>query len=689
MKVSVSGVEVLDLLRWGKEKEVQTKRGPRLLSKAKPKQGDPFWELWRSDPGPLKAVGVSVSRDQKTGEWEVCRWRQLDAETLRRRAESLAASTAVDADLVVPAPAGCALMPFQRAGVAVMASRPNNFLGDEMGLGKTVQALGLINLLPDVHRVLVVTKNTLKTNWFNECKKWLVRPMSVGIADASCFPSTDVVIANYDVMHKFQKKCEFYWDLVVLDEAHYIKNPKARRSKAIVGYRPTKAEAEAGMEPVSGIPARRKLAMTGTPFENRPAELWTILSWLLGPDMMSKGAFERRFCDGKMTGFGWAADGASHLDELNRWLRENVMVRRLKRDVLRELPPKTRMVVELDHAGAAAAVTDERRVCEKYEADLLAAQAQRELIKCVESDEDYERQRAELNRQFMVPFHELARVRHQTALAKLPAAVEALRDDLDEQSSRKALVFAHHADVLAAAHREFPGSVLVTGETPLKERDLAVRRFQEDPACGPFFGSIRATGEGLTLTAAWLVVFFEEDWVPGKLTQCEDRAHRIGQRDNVLVKHYVLRGTMDAKMVATTVRKQDVLDQALDDGDRREMATEPVVVPRHEPLATRKGIRVEASIVTAAQRTACLEAVRAFAAELGGSDAVGVVDLQLAEALSARASLTAREAVLARKLCQRYVGRFTRDLADCGAAPVAGIFGAAGNIFVDKEAGLV
>lgn len=117
MEVTVSGVDVSALVKWGKPKEVNTKRGPRMLSKYKVKDEDPFWDLWRADNTGLKAAGVSVSKDEQTGEWCVLWWQELGKDELERRASSLVASRAADADIEVPAPLGCAYLPFQKAGI--------------------------------------------------------------------------------------------------------------------------------------------------------------------------------------------------------------------------------------------------------------------------------------------------------------------------------------------------------------------------------------------------------------------------------------------------------------------------------------------------------------------------------------------------------------------------------------------
>ena len=530
MTVTTEGIDVEKLLKWSKAKEVQTKKGPRYLRKAKLEEGCEFWHLWATSKSALQAAGISVSRELDNTTWSACWWQELSAEELAKRESSFTASRATDSDIVIPAPAGCAFLPFQKAGIAIATTRKHNLLADEMGLGKSVMALGLVNFHADIHRVLIVTKASLKANWYRECKKWLTRPMSVGIADASCFPSTDVVVINFDICHKFTKRMEFFWDLVVIDESHYVKNARSRRAKSIIGYKPTRNELAAGMQASSGIPARRKLMLTGTPFENKPAELYPLLRYLLEDQCMSKSAFEKKYCGAGFSGFGWQANGASNLEGLNRWLRETVMIRRLKRDVLKELPPKTRMIVELESDSVKSVVTNEQKVCAKYEADLAKAQVEFELIKTLESDMEYDTRRKDLNKQFYIPFNEISKVRHETALSKVKLAADAIQSDMDEIGSGKILVFAHHSDVLNGLAKHFPNSVTITGETSLADRDARVQRFQNDVNCGPFFGSIRATGEGLTLTAASLVIFVEEDWVPGKISQCEDRCVFAGQK---------------------------------------------------------------------------------------------------------------------------------------------------------------
>lgn len=520
MTATVNGIEIETLLRWGKSKEVETKNGSRILRKARPDEA--FWELWNANQGALRSMGISVSKDLSE-QWEVCLWQVLDAAEVERRAKSLENSRAVAADIVVPAPEGCAYRPYQLAGIRYALEREGTYFADEMGLGKTIEAIGTVNAMPSAHRVLVVTKASLKIQWHRELSTWLTRKMTVGIADSKCFPSTDVVIINWDIVGKFSKCQEFMWDVVILDEAHYAKNRKAKRTRAVVGYKPSKKELAEGVQSQSGIPAHRRLALSGTPLENCVMELFPVLNYLAPDKFPSRWKFESQFFYGGNNGFGWKTEGVKDWDKLQRYLRETCVLRRLKKDVLTDLPPKTRIIVSLGTEGMEQVLKEERDVQARHDRTLVEAQADYELAKCVEDDE-FKKAIGNLRQRCAVAFDEMAAVRHKDALAKVPLVIEEIEADIEERGNAKSLVFAHHADVLAKLHAHFPKSVLYSGaEQDQSKRQALVDKFQRDPHCGPFFGSIRAAGEGLNLTAASLVGFAEEDWVPSKMLQCEDR----------------------------------------------------------------------------------------------------------------------------------------------------------------------
>jgi SWI/SNF-related matrix-associated actin-dependent regulator 1 of chromatin subfamily A len=215
------------------------------------------------------------------------------------------------------------------------------------------------------------------------------------------------------------------------------------------------------------------------------------------------------------------------------------MIRRLKKDVLTELPDKTRQVVEISSQGYEKVLAKEQKRLSGY----------KDQVKGLSLG--------------VTDFSEVARIRHETALAKVPAVVKHLKDLLEEQS--KVVCFAWHRDVIEKINEAFKNSVVVTGATPLKKRQEYIDRFQADSnCCNLFIGNIMAAGTGITLTASSCVVFAELDWVPGNIAQAEDRCHRVGQSDNVLVQHVVLERSIDAYIAKMLVQKQEVIDTALD-----------------------------------------------------------------------------------------------------------------------------
>lgn len=537
--------EIIDSLDWSD--------GPGTRT-AEP-TGD-FWRHWSERKSDLKASGISPIK-LDSGRWLI-RWfdGRASAKPVVQKSE-IAAPLKPSKGFVVPAPKDCTYFPFQLAGIEFCSKRRAAYIGDVPGLGKTVQSVGVANLDSSIKKILILTKASLKTNWYRELKKWLVRPLSVGICSGGDWPKTDVVVANYDIIHRhYDALRRFEWDLVVLDEAQAIKSRNARRTQHVIGKKISKRKKMKGAKELLPIPARRKICLSGTPIENRPEEIWTALNYLEPEKWPSFYPFAKAFCDMKQSPWGLDTTGASNLDELRSRL-SGLMIRRQKHEVLPDLPPKTRVVIELEFDGSAKVAKAERSILgEMLNADFSA-----------EDDETEEQaffrvvQGLRGMKKGGMDFSILSKIRHETALAKIPAMIEALQDDAEE--CRKALVFFHHRDVGQQLQKAFSNSVLIGGETPVDERQALCDKFQNDPKCRWFFGSIRACGEGLNLTAADLVAFAEQDWSPAKMSQCEDRACRIGQKNNVLVKHYVVPGTIDANMIRRTVEKQQVIDQVL------------------------------------------------------------------------------------------------------------------------------
>lgn len=575
-------VEIEKLAAWCTPKEVNTKFGRRLLRKAAPT--DAFSAAWRASKAmpangdgkhPLQAAGVGWSKDERTGQWECVWWQPVSAEQAAKENAAIAASRATDAAVNIPAPDGLAYLPFQRAGIAFMRDHPNCLLADEMGLGKTIQAIGGINLDASARRVLVVCPASLKVNWRNELAKWLVRPLKVAVQAAGqpwVGSWADVVVVNYDILSKFKEIYQTEWDVLIADEAHFVKNPKAQRTKLLLG-----ANRKGDKETFPGVRAKVRRFLTGTPLLNRPIELFPLLESL----EPGKWTFRDkvRYCAGFRGQWGWDFTGAAYLDELQRRLRSTVMCRRLKKEVLTELPAKRRQIVELPANGDAGLCQEECDIYDQHEATLINLKAKAAAARLADDEAAYREAADALKRAHAVAFAEVSKVRHQVALAKVPKVVEHVEDALEETA--KLVLFAHHLDVIAQYQAALAayGVAVVTGDTKQELRQGVVDGFNTDPKTRVLILGIKAAGVGLSVRAS-LELFAELDWTPGGVSQAEDRCHGVGrgiEGEPLLIQHMVLEGSQDARMVRTIVQKQDIADRALDKGAGLAQGAEPVL----------------------------------------------------------------------------------------------------------------
>jgi SWI/SNF-related matrix-associated actin-dependent regulator 1 of chromatin subfamily A len=463
-------------------------------------------------------------------------------------------SFATESSIYVPAPEGLSYYDFQRAGVEYMLDRDNTLLADEMGLGKTIQVIGLINYLDFwkeiPKRILIICPATAKLMWAKALKTWLIADRDTAvIRGRTGWQEAEIIIVNYDLLtgyDSFLKACE--WDLLILDESHYIKNYYARRTQVVIGQQ--------RYEPIRAV---RKLALTGTPLKNRVIETYTVLKYLYPDAWPGYRRFAEQYANARQTMYGWDDKGASNLGEFQHKLRSKLMLRRRKKDVLKDLPPKHRQIIEVDVASQAArsAISKEqnrwRKVCDKLgikSGPTLDEEDYRKLMKVLVGG--------------MPEFDDLSVARHEAALAKVPAVIQHVKDLLREK--HKVVVFAWHRDVVAQIQEAFgvEAVVLIGGMSEL-QKARAEERFQTDDSVRVFIGNILAAGQIITLTAASNVVFAELTWVPGDITQAEDRCWRIGTTENVLIQHLVLEDSVDALLAATIVRKQEVIDEAIDD----------------------------------------------------------------------------------------------------------------------------
>lgn len=639
------------LLAWGPPKRVHTKNGPRDLHVAEPTEQ--FWKLWndKNSQSALRAGGISLGKAWKDpGKWEVCWWKNLPPAEVARLKDNVEASQKADASLVIPKPDnGMDFWPYQRAGVSYSVRDGDApvrvLLGDEMGLGKTIQAIGIINLIQTIGCGLVICPASVKRNWKRECDAWMSRKFDIWPASAKAWPHmADFVILNYDILGKHtQELTSRQWDIVIVDECHMLRNTKTQRWKNF-----------------QAIQCRHKVALTGTPILNQLEDIWPILHWLAPQEYGTIFSFRRKFVE---------APGGRQKLQLR--LREQFMIRRLKKDVLKELPARRRQIVEVeDTVGAVDAESQALTANDQAEELIASLEAALEVAKVSDNQADYERALEALEQAQRIPFESIARVRHETALRKVPLTIEHLKNCF-ESGLEKIVVFAHHRDCIEGIAGAFPGSVILYGGMTEQAKDDSITRFMTDPNCHLWCGSIRAGGMGINGLQKVCAhgVFHELDWVPALMDQAEARLHRIGQDDSVLFQHLVIAGSIDANLASKCVEKQRMADEALDkDRDRLlQVQVSPTRARVNVNNVTLTEREMEVQSVDPGQKAAITAGLRILAGVCDGArtwDDVGFnkVDAHIGKRLATVPGLSDRQAMLGKKLCNKYRRQLDEDL---------------------------
>lgn len=421
------------------------------------------------------------------------------------------------------------LREYQKIGVSFISEKQGRALvADEMGLGKTIQAIAWVfQNREQAGTVLVVCPASLKENWRREFSKHAGMPANVVNGGGVEVPTGKITIINYDRLKNLPKDLRV--DTLILDEAHYVKNPSAIRSKLT---------AELSRK------AKHVIALTGTPITARPMDLWHAVKCINPRLFPSRHAFGLRYCAGKNNGWGWEYKGASHTDELHQILSEMVMIRRKKSEVLSELPEKQRIVVNFK--------LDNRSEYDKARRDLISW-----ILLNKSKEAALRASRAE----------QLARFQHLKILAaqgKLTQAIEWLENFLDE-TGEKVVVFTTHKSVADGIASHFAGkAVKLTGDTAPGQRQAVVDQFQNDQNIKVFVGNLTAAGVGITLTAARTVVFLELGWNPAEHNQAEDRVHRIGQ-DKECSAYYLIAGdSIEEELMELIDSKRKNIDSIID-----------------------------------------------------------------------------------------------------------------------------
>jgi SWI/SNF-related matrix-associated actin-dependent regulator of chromatin subfamily A-like protein 1 len=456
----------------------------------------------------------------------------------------LSGATEAPLDEAVAPTLGGELKPFQRAGVRYLLSQRRAFLADEQGLGKTIEALATLEA-DNAYPAIVVCPASLKLNWLRELSLWLPHRSAralTGTRGSAPIEPADVTVVNYDIVAaRLPALSAIAPRALVLDESHYCKNAAAKRTQAV--------QQLSTAVPRDGL----VLALTGTPVMNRPPELISQLR-ILGrlADFGSGAQFGKRF------------RGADAHLRLHWHLRARCFARRLKADVLPQLPAKTRAVVpiELDNEP-------EYRLAERD----LVAWLQSQPLDLHELDAKVA---AALRAERLVRLNALKLL---AARGKLHSALAWIHDFLS--SGERLVVFAHHREIQRALLERFPHALHILGADSPVARDAALQAFQAPDSTGdgtanggpdsrPGAGnqlivcSIEVAGHGITLTRSSNVAFLELDWTPAKHDQAEDRCHRIGQEDTVNASYLLAAGTVDETIATLLERKRAVIGAVTD-----------------------------------------------------------------------------------------------------------------------------
>lgn len=441
---------------------------------------------------------------------------------------------------------GGELRPYQKFAVVYALEKQRLFICDEMGIGKTVEALATLQAA-NAFPALVICPSVVKINWLREIDKWLPGKASIVLngRKARSIDSVDVVIVNYDILTDWLEiLLDIPFKSVVMDESHYIKDGTTKRAKSV-------------RELVAG--KKFRIALSGTPIVNRPAEL---ISQLIALDLL-KGFggylyFIKRYCAAKQEYGHWNISGASNLDELNNRLRAVGYIRRLKSNVLDDLPPLQRCIIPV---GIQDARENYDRILSDSKAQLIQYKQDR--------DSKHEQKRASC----IEPLHTqygsnhilatLEKLKQEAVALKLPTVIQWVRDFME--SDQKLVIFAIHRDVIDLLAQELGadwGTVTITGKTTSADRQKFIDQFQNDPTVRIMIANMRAGGVGVSFTASSHVAFVELDWTAAAHDQAESRCHRSGQTQGVNAYYFLAENTIDEYIFAIMERKRAIVDQA-------------------------------------------------------------------------------------------------------------------------------
>jgi len=420
----------------------------------------------------------------------------------------------------------------QKVAIEQLLRNKKYILADDMGLGKTTSTI-IASLETGAKKILIICPASLKINWQREYQ--LYSDKTSYVCEGKNYSSEhDILIMNYDIIKNFhdtknKEKSQIFkdkFDLVIIDEAHYIQNVQAQRTKLINDI-------------VKDVD--RLWLLTGTPMTSRPINYFNLLSLVDSPVAKNWMAYVVRYCAGYQFKVGprkvWNVMGASNLEEL-RDRTTTTVLRRLKEDVL-DLPDKIITPVYL-------------RLKSKLYEEVMG-----DYYNWYEKNPDE-------SKNLSLQFTKLTQVRQVIADEKVNHTIE-LAENIIEQG-KKVIIFCNFTNSLEKIYEHFGKSaVRLDGSMSKTQRQDSVDRFQEDEKVKVFIGNIKAAGVGITLTAAEAVIMNDLSFLPSDHSQSEDRAYRYGQKNNVLVYYPIFENTIEGIIYDILNNKKKIIGTVMGD----------------------------------------------------------------------------------------------------------------------------
>jgi len=420
----------------------------------------------------------------------------------------------------------------QQIAIEKLVGSKRFILADDMGLGKTTSTI-IAALESGAKKVLIICPASLKINWAREIESYTNK--SIYICEGKNFSSDhDFVIINYDIIKNFHNPkdkensliLKSNFDLVILDECHYAKNPQAARTKLINDI-------------VKNID--RLWLLTGTPMTSRPIDYFNLLSLVDSPVSKNWLAYVIRYCNGFQFRAGnrkiWNVMGASNLEEL-RDRTSGTILRRLKEDVL-DLPDKIITPIYLDLKS---------KIYEEYMGEYY----------------DWYDKNPDESKSLTIQFSKLTKVRQIIADEKISHTIELTENFLEQ--GKKVIIFCNFTDSLNRIYEHFGKSaVKLDGSMTQQQRQYSVDEFQTNDKIKVFVGNLLAAGVGITLTSGEAVIFNDLSFVPAHHQQAEDRSYRYGQKNNVLVYYPIFDNTIEAAIYDILNKKKEVIRTVMGD----------------------------------------------------------------------------------------------------------------------------